>query len=203
MTDVLVATRSEGKLRELRSLLAAHDYNAIDLTTAGIVESAAEDDLESWSTFEENAAAKAGYFRSLSGMIVVADDSGIEVEALRGAPGVHSKRWSGARAGGSLEVDAANNALLLERLEGSANRRAKYVCVAAWAGAGEIVLERGETRGEILRVPRGNNGFGYDPLFLSDDLGISFGEASADAKARVSHRARAFAKLLRRVVDSR
>lgn len=200
---VLLATRSAGKLRELRPMFAAAGFDAIDLDSAGISESPLEDDLETADTFEGNALAKARHFHRVSGLPAVADDSGIEVRALDGAPGVRSKRWSGRPDLAGQALDDANNALLLERLAGASDRRARYVCAAAWCDADGEIVERGETDGAIIAAPRGSGGFGYDPYFVSAELGRTFAEVSATEKARVSHRGRAFSALLRRVVESR
>ncbi|MBA3557030.1 MAG: non-canonical purine NTP pyrophosphatase [Gemmatimonadaceae bacterium] len=193
---VLLATRNLGKLRELRPLFARAGIGVRDLMDAGLPESSDEDALESYSTFEENAIAKARYFFHLSGIEAVADDSGLEVAALRGEPGVRSKRWSGRADLSGMALDHANNAKLLAQLSFSDDRRARFVCAAAWVdGSGERVA-RGETHGRILTQPRGTLGFGYDPLFESDDLGMTFGEADGPAKEVVSHRGRAFRALL-------
>ena len=195
---VLLATRSEGKLRELAPLFADAGVVALTLDEAGIEESPAEDTLEAFESFEENALAKARYFRELAPTwMVVADDSGLEVAALGGAPGVRTKRFSGRSDLGGQALDDANNATLLKALEGAKDRRARYVCVAALVGDfGELTF-RGETEGRILLVPRGSGGFGYDPLFLSDDLGVTFAEVGRTDKERVSHRGRAFTALVR------
>jgi XTP/dITP diphosphohydrolase len=196
MDGLLLATRSAGKLRELRPLFAAHGIQVADLSDAGIAESAAEDELEAHDTFEGNALAKARHFHSVTGRPTVADDSGLVVDALGGLPGVHSKRWSGRGDLVGLALDGENNRLLLERLRGVADRRAHYVCVAAYADDRIALTRRGAVHGRILEAPRGANGFGYDPLFLSDELGRTFGEASREAKEQVSHRGRAFRALL-------
>lgn len=196
MKRVLLATRSAGKLRELRPLFAERGLAVLDLAEAGIVESAAEDDLEAFETFEENALAKGRYFAALSGLPVAADDSGIEVRALDGHPGVRSKRWSGRPDLNGQALDDENNRLLLARLAGVADRRARYVCAAAFVEGEREVVRRGEVAGSIVREPSGANGFGYDPYFVSDELGVTFGVASTGEKARVSHRARAFRALL-------
>ena len=197
-SPALLATRSAGKLRELVPLFAARGIDVIDLTAAGIVESAAEDELEAYATFEENALAKARYFHARSGRPTFADDSGLEVDALGGAPGVMSKRWSGRSDLAGQALDDENNRLLLERLHGAANRRARYVCVAAYVDAGRALVNRGETVGQIIDVPRGEHGFGYDPYFLSSELDRTFGEATGAEKEGVSHRGRAFRALLSR-----
>lgn len=196
---VLVATRSEGKLREIRDLLEAAGLTPVDLGAAGIAEAPEEDGLETAPSFEANALAKARYFHRRSGMPAIADDSGLEVRALEGAPGVLSKRWSARPDLRGDSLDAANNALLLRRLTGVADRQARYVCAAAFSDGDVEMVERGEVRGTITTVARGRSGFGYDPYFESAELGKTFGEASAAEKARVSHRARAFAKLLQRL----
>ena len=184
-------------------MFAAAGFDAIDLDAAGIAESPLEADLETAETFEENALAKARHFHRVSGLPTAADDSGIEVRALGGAPGVRSKRWSNRPDLGGQALDDANNALLLERLKGESDRRARYVCAAAWCdAAGELVV-RGVTEGAIGVEPLGTGGFGYDPYFTSAELGRTFAEVTAAEKARVSHRGRAFSALLRRVVESR
>lgn len=212
---VVLATRNQGKVRELAPLFASVHAVVRTLDDVGLVETGQEEALEVHATFEENALAKARwFFARLAGgdapfatarMMVVADDSGLEVDALRGAPGVHSKRWSGRSDvhGGALEE--ANNVFLLQRLAdaqaaGAPSRTARYICAAAgvWS-AGEIAV-RGSTEGTILAVPHGTHGFGYDPYFWSTDLGMTFGEASREAKADVSHRGRAFRVLLEHLV---
>jgi XTP/dITP diphosphohydrolase len=173
------ATKNPGKLREFIQI--AGDVQPLpDLDRIAAPE-------ETGDTFEQNAADKAIYYsRSCDGPLFV-DDSGIQVDALGGAPGVYSARFSGPDA-----TDEANNRLLLERMRGQSNRRARYVCVIALALRGALIgTFRGEVEGEILDAPRGSNGFGYDPLFYYPPFGRSFGEVSADEKRQVSHRARA------------
>lgn len=216
---IVLASRNEGKLRELAPLFAGVDADVCTLTDVAIAETAHEDALESGDTFEDNAMAKARWFyaqlaarqpdrvpdRVTGGhaplVMVVADDSGLEVDALQGAPGIHSKRWSGRSDLDGQALDDANNALLLEKLAaaqaaGAPSRTARYICAAAavW-GDGELVV-RGSTEGTLLTVPHGENGFGYDPYFWSTDLGMSFGDATREAKAAVSHRGRAFGVLV-------
>ena len=192
----LLATRSLGKLYELRPMFSAAGLEVIDLDAAGIAESNAEEKLEEFETFEENALSKASYFRAKSGLVTIADDSGLEVKALGGAPGVRTKRWSGRTDLEGRALDVANNEFLLRKLGKSTDRRARYVCVAALVDERGHRTFRGETEGEILEGPRGEGGFGYDPLFLSSDLGITFAEAERAAKERTSHRGRAFAQLI-------
>ncbi|MDB4905770.1 MAG: Nucleoside-triphosphatase rdgB [Gemmatimonadetes bacterium] len=199
---LLLATRSAGKLRELRPMFEERGLRVVDLVEAGIAEGADEDGLEVFETFEENALAKARWFHARSGMPTVADDSGLEVRALGGRPGVRSKRWSGRADLRGEALDEANNAMLLQALEGAVDRRARFVCVAALVdgvrGAMGERTWRGEVRGVLLREGRGAGGFGYDPYFAAEDTGgvRSFGELTGEEKSRVSHRARAFALLL-------
>lgn len=196
-SPLLLATRSLGKLHELGPMLEARGIATATLDAVGVPESVADEDgLEHFETFEENALAKARYFFGRAGRRpTVADDSGLEVLALGGRPGVRTKRWSGRTDVSGRALDAANNAKMLSELAGVADRRARYVCVAAYIdGHGERVF-RGESTGRILEAARGTGGFGYDPLFLSDDLGVTFAEATREQKEQVSHRGRAFAQL--------
>ena len=198
---VVLATRSEGKLRELRPLFAGAGLAVHDLREAGLPVSPDEDSVEAFDTFEANALAKARYFQALTGRPTVADDSGLEVEALQWAPGVHSKRWSGRRDLDGQALDDANNAKLLAALQGVPDPKARYVCVAAFCDGSRELVVRGSTEGMIVRDARGAEGFGYDPYFLSAELGATFGESSREAKERVSHRGRAFRALLERLSD--
>lgn len=192
----LLATRSAGKLRELRPLFENAGIDVIDLTDAGIVETAAEDALEVFTTFEENALAKARYFHARSGRPTFADDSGLAVVVLGGAPGVLSKRWSRRADLSGQALDDENNRVLLERLRGESDRRASYVCAAAYVDDTRSLVRVGESWGSIVDSPSGGNGFGYDPYFWSEELGVTFADASREAKERVSHRGRAFRALL-------
>jgi XTP/dITP diphosphohydrolase len=196
---VLLATRSAGKIRELRPLLLARGIGVISLDDAGIAETDAEDALEIYSTFEENALAKARHFSRISGRPTLADDSGLAVDVLGGKPGVLSKRWSGRTDLTGQPLDDENNRLLLEALKGKEDRRAHYVCAAAYADASREFVCRGEVHGRVLDAPSGAGGFGYDPYFFADELGMTFGDASREQKAAISHRARAFAALLDRL----
>jgi len=180
----------------LRPVFAAHGMAVIDLREAGIAESIEEDDLEAYATFEENALAKAKYFHKRSRMPTVADDSGLAVRALGGRPGVHSKRWSGRADLVGQPLDDENNRLLLAALSGVAERIASYVCAAAYVDDSRAIVRRGEVEGRIVDRPSGVNGFGYDPYFFSRELGRTFGDASVEEKERVSHRGRAFVRLL-------
>lgn len=196
---VLLATRSEGKLRELRPLFAAAGLALQDLRDAGMAAVPDEDAVEAFETFEANALAKARYFHALTGRPAMADDSGLEVEALHGQPGVRSKRWSGRTDLSGQALDDANNAKLLAALRDVREPRARYVCAAAYCDSVREEVVRGETSGTIVRDARGVEGFGYDPYFLSVELGATFGESTREEKERVSHRGRAFRALLERL----
>lgn len=196
---LLAATRSAGKRRELVRVLAPAGIELVFPDDLGIPESPPEQALELAETFEANARHKADYFARLTGNPTFADDSGLEVIALGGAPGVRSRRWAGA-TGSPSAVDAANNAELLRRLAGAPvhRRGARYRCVLTLLRSPMAVPEvfQGTCMGRILEAPQGTGGFGYDPLFWSDELGKSFGEASAEEKDAVSHRGRALRALL-------
>jgi XTP/dITP diphosphohydrolase len=203
-TALLIATRSEGKLREIRPIFAAAGLTLVSLDDLEIEESDEEAELEPFATFEQNALSKARYFYEVSGGIpTVADDSGLEVAALGGQPGVRSKRWSGRHDLTGVELDAENNRTLLTSLDGMADTSARYVCVAAYVAVGLELTARGETSGSIVRTPRGSGGFGYDPYFLSPELGRTFGESTQSEKERVSHRGRAFRELVARIKSGR
>jgi XTP/dITP diphosphohydrolase len=199
---LLLATRSAGKLRELREIFAEFDLEVTDVSSLGIPESLAEDQLERFETFEENAVAKARYFFEMSGgMPTFGDDSGMCVDALGGEPGVYSKRWSGNEGLEREALDAANNAKLVARMTAARQREGftdtgRYVCVAAFMDHFGEEMRRGEIEGRVLQSPRGSGGFGYDPYFEAPDLGGTFAESSIENTARNSHRSRAFRALL-------
>jgi XTP/dITP diphosphohydrolase len=192
---LLAATRSGGKQAEFRRLLEGAGHEVVFPDDAGIpLRPEIEEGLEVESTFEGNARRKAEYFARLSGMPTIADDSGLEVIALGGAPGVRSRRFSGIE-GSEEQVSAANNAELLRRLAGAppARRSARYRCVIVYLSspdAAPVVFE-GTCPGRILEAPDGTGGFGYDPLFLSAELGRSFGSATPAEKDVISHRGKA------------
>ncbi len=192
----LLASRSEGKLRELNGILASAGLHALNLSEAGFHPRPEEDAIECYDTFEDNALAKARFFNALSGMPTFADDSGLCVDALAGSPGVWSKRFSKRPDLSGQDLDDANNEKLLHEIAGVSNWSAGYKCAAAFAHGSTEVFEMGEVRGRIVKIPRGSEGFGYDPYFLSTELGQTFGEASIEAKEVVSHRGRAFRALL-------
>ena len=200
----LLATRSAGKLRELREIFDEFGLDVTDVSTLGIAESLAEDQLERFETFEENALAKARYFFDISGGLpTFGDDSGMCVDALDGEPGVYSKRWSGSEGLDRGALDAANNAKLVARMTAARRKdemgftdSARYVCVAAFRDHSGIEMRRGEIEGRVLQSPRGSGGFGYDPYFEAPDMGGTFAESSIENTARNSHRSRAFRALL-------
>ena len=203
-TALLLATRSEGKMRAIKPIFAAAGITLVSLDELEIEESDEENTLEPFDTFEENALSKARYFYEVSGGIpTIADDSGLEVDALNGEPGVRSKRWSGRTDLRGPALDEANNQALIASLSGVSDTTARYVCIAAYIAVGFEVTARGETKGTIVRDRRGSGGFGYDPYFLSSDLGVTFGEAAAGEKQRVSHRGRAFRELVSRIKSGR
>jgi XTP/dITP diphosphohydrolase len=151
---------------------------------------------ETGATFEENAVLKAMYYAPLAPGLLFADDSGLEVDALGGAPGVYSARFAGADSTGQ-----ANNRLLLERMRGVRDRSARFVCVIALVDGARLAgTFRGVVEGEILEEERGANGFGYDPLFFYPPLGCSLGQAPADQKLQVSHRGKALRELWQRLI---
>ncbi len=185
---ILVATTNAGKILELEQILGAEGIEII-----GLGNLTAPEDIETGSTFAENALLKARYFHTRSGLMTIADDSGLEVAALAGAPGVYSARYAGPDAS-----DRERTMKLLEELKDvpAERRAARFVCAAAivWDG-GERVFED-EARGVILSEPRGRNGFGYDPVFYYPPLGRTFAELRAEEKSQVSHRGRAFRSLV-------
>jgi XTP/dITP diphosphohydrolase len=170
-----LATSNPGKVREF--LNAGLDVELLP----GLKEIAAPE--ETGTTFEANAELKAVYYSRYCDGIVLAEDSGLEVDALGGAPGVYSARYAGTGD------DSDNNRHLLAQLRGKADRRGRYVAVIALAQAGEVLATfRGTVEGEILEGPRGNGGFGYDPLFFYPPFGKTFAETTLEEKASVSHR---------------
>lgn len=181
------ATSNAGKLREFRS--AAAGSLTIE-TLPGLADIRVPE--ETGNTFEANAILKAVYYGGFTDGMILAEDSGLEVEALGGAPGVYSARFAGAGA-----TDETNNSLLLEKLQGVTDRRARYVCVIALARRGVMIGTYCATvEGEILTERRGNNGFGYDPLFYYPPFGCTFGEASMEKKQTVSHRGEAVRQMI-------
>jgi XTP/dITP diphosphohydrolase len=197
--EFVLATRSVHKKREVLRILGRHPaIRLISLQDLDLPETAAEDNLENADSFLGNACAKAAYFARLTGRRTIAEDSGLEVDALSGQPGVHTRRFAlldGATNLSGAALDRANNELLIKRMQNvpRGQRSARYVCAAA------LVQPEGATRGavgtcdgEIAIAPIGSGGFGYDPLFFLPDLQCTFAQLSADQKDERSHRAHAF-----------
>ncbi|MGC9972155.1 MAG: RdgB/HAM1 family non-canonical purine NTP pyrophosphatase [Bryobacteraceae bacterium] len=184
------ATTNPGKLREFR-LAAERLGRNIEIATLPNL-SSIDPVEETGDTFEENAVRKAVYYSAYAPGPLFADDSGLEVDALGGEPGVRSARFAGPGA-----TDEANNLLLVEKLRGMERRTARFVCLIALAENGAwLATFRGVVEGEILHEPRGPNGFGYDPLFFYPPFGCSFGEVGGERKLLVSHRGQALRQLL-------
>lgn len=184
---ILLATTNRGKLSELRQILGRQGLEVIGLSAKESTE-----EVETGSTFEENALLKARQYHRISGLPTIADDSGLEVEALGGAPGIFSARYAGVGADDGERI----RKLLAEMEQVPENlRRARFICAAAvvWDG-GEVVV-RDEVQGVILRNKRGENGFGYDPIFFYQPLGRTFAELTPSEKAEVSHRGKAFRRI--------
>jgi len=198
MKRVLIATSNAGKLRDFAGAATAFGIEVAGLANFASLPQVVEDGL----TFEANARKKAeAYSLHAPGEIVIADDSGIEIDALGGAPGIHSARYAADHppSAGCNCDDEANNALVLRELQGVSpeKRTGRFVCVIAAARDGKTLeVFRGEAHGIILDSPRGTNGFGYDPLFYFPQIQKAFAELSAEEKARYSHRGAAFRKFL-------
>ena len=201
MKKIVIASNNLGKLNEIGAILTPLDIEIVPLSALGVSEAE-----EPHFTFVENALAKAHHASRSTGLPALADDSGICVDALGGAPGVRSARFAGEPPAGTMRTreqqDELNNQQLLERLAGETNRKAHYYCV--------IVLTRGpddprpliceaEWHGEIVTAPRGSGGFGYDPLFLVDGTRKTGAEFAPEEKNRISHRAQALAQLVERL----
>ncbi len=193
---LLLATRNPGKVREIRPIFRDAGIELVGLDEAGIPRSSEEEELERGASFAENALAKARYFHALSGMPTLAEDSGLEVDALDGAPGVRTKRFAPTEMQEERGVDMANNLYLLERLQAvpDEERSARFVCAAALVLDGEERVFDGVVEGRILREMRGEGGFGYDPLFWLPERGRTTAELAAHEKNEISHRGRAVRK---------
>lgn len=193
----VLASHNKHKISELQALLSKFipDIEILSLSDVGLEGEIVEDG----ATFEENALIKAR-FAAQSGYIGIGDDSGLCVEALGGEPGIYSARYAGEDAD-----DKKNNDKLLAALAKEPYRQAKFVCCIAcvFPRGGLPIVARGETYGEILVCPRGENGFGYDPLFWVDELGKTFAELSADEKNAISHRGRATVKFANLLAERR
>jgi len=192
MKKLVLASNNAKKIKELNALLAPLGFEVIPQGQLGIPEAE-----EPHCTFVENALAKARHAAEHSGLPALADDSGLCVEALHGAPGVLSARYAG-----DPKSDARNNEKLLTHLAGQANRKAHFYCVLVLVRSAhdpQPIIAEGEWQGEILEAQRGADGFGYDPLFFAPEFGQTAAEMEAEAKNRVSHRGRAMQKLIERL----
>ena len=184
--ELVLATHNPHKTREFRELMGT-SFEIKDLTSSPEIVMPEE----TGSTFEENAILKATTVSNRLGDLVIADDSGLEVDALHGAPGIYSARYAGAKAS-----DIANVDKLLRELRNAGDRSARFCCVIALARAGETLQTfEGLVDGEIVERPRGSNGFGYDPVFRPDGFGETFAEMAAPLKNKISHRGKAVARL--------
>ena len=197
--ELLLATRSAHKVQEIRMILSGiPGLTLLDLDDIGLEWRDEEEALEPFDTFEENARSKAEYFHTRTGLPTVADDSGLEVDALQGEPGVRSKRFAPVEGLIGHKLDQANNDYLTQQL-GSLEiekRTSQYVCVAVLSGfTDQMIIARGEAKGVILTEPRGDGGFGYDPYFFKPDLEMTFAELHPDQKNELSHRGKAFRTL--------
>ncbi|HEX3651516.1 MAG TPA: RdgB/HAM1 family non-canonical purine NTP pyrophosphatase [Rhizomicrobium sp.] len=186
---LLVATHNPGKLREMAELLSPFGINAKSVAETGLPEPE-----ETGTTFAENALLKAGAAAGGSGLVSLADDSGLCVSALDGAPGIYSARWAGPAKDFAAGISRVEREL---REKDATDFSAKFVCVLALASPdGDTETFEGEVRGHLEFPPRGNRGFGYDPIFVPEELSETFGELEPRQKHAMSHRARAFEKFL-------
>ncbi|MBW1739662.1 MAG: XTP/dITP diphosphatase [Deltaproteobacteria bacterium] len=184
---LVLATRNTGKIREIRELLRDFPVEIKSLDDFGPIPPIEEDG----TTFDENAYKKASFAAKVLGLPVLADDSGLEVDALGGAPGVHSARYAGPGA-----TDKENNAKLLREMQGKTHRAAAFTCVISIAVPSGVALTyEGRCEGLVAEAPAGDNGFGYDPLFYYPPLDRTFAQLSPEEKNRVSHRGKALAEL--------
>ena len=191
---LIIASNNAHKLTEMKAILAPFFDDVQSMREAGIEHETVEDG----ETFMENAVKKARELAEISGCCAIADDSGLCVDALGGAPGVYSARYSGVHGD-----DKANNAKLLRELEGVENRGAHYACAIALAWPdGRLLTAEDYLYGEIAHDERGSNGFGYDPLFLIPELGMRTAELSPEEKNRISHRGKALRQLVEKLKSS-
>ena len=186
---IVAATHNEGKVRELAELLAPFGVNCVSAASLGLPEPD-----ETGASFAENAAIKAEAAAGASGMIALADDSGLEVAALSGAPGIHSARWGGGDRDFGLAMERVHREL---EARGASDARANFTSALALAAPeGQVRIFEGKVFGTLTWPPRGSRGFGYDPIFLPDGYTQTFGEIAPELKNELSHRMRAFEKLM-------
>lgn len=183
MPKLVLATRNQGKVKEMRRLMQAHP----EIEIISVADFDIGDVEETGATFEENALLKAETIARATGLAAMADDSGLCVDALDGAPGIYSARWSGVHGD-----DAANIEKLLAQMEKVDDRSAQFVCVIAlYSPDGRHLLIRGELEGSVRRSRAGNNGFGYDPIFEPNGMNVTLAEVSPEKKDEISHRGKA------------
>ncbi|MDE2182579.1 MAG: RdgB/HAM1 family non-canonical purine NTP pyrophosphatase [Alphaproteobacteria bacterium] len=190
--SLVVASHNPGKVREIADLLRPHGIVVRGAAELGLVEPE-----ETGKTFAENAVLKARVASQASGLPALADDSGLSVAALGGEPGIYSARWAGPGKDFSIAMKRVEEEL---NKRGAKDRSAKFVCALALAGHGIEVFE-GEVHGRLVFPPRGSKGFGYDPIFVADGMSRTFGEIEPAEKHAISHRARAFAKFAKAVLE--
>jgi len=197
---LVLASGNAGKLREFGDLLEPLDFDVVAQGALGIA-----DAEEPFATFVENALAKARHASRESGLPALADDYGICVDALGGAPGVHSARYAFDPQSGEPKSELRNNAKLIEALRGETNRKAHYYCIVVFvrhADDPEPLIAEGRWYGEIVDAPRGEGGFGYDPHFLVPDLGLTAAQLPAEKKHTLSHRGHALRRLIALLSDA-
>jgi XTP/dITP diphosphohydrolase len=195
--SLVAATHNKGKLREFRDL-----FDPLGIAVASSSELGVSEPEETGSTFEENARLKAVATATATGRLALADDSGLAVEALAGAPGIHSARWAGEPRDFYRAMSKVENDLQAMGAFAPAQRRAKFVCVLCLANTeGAVQFFEGTVPGHLVWPPRGTQGFGYDPMFVPDGYDMTFGEMDPDNKHAISHRARAFAAFRAAVVE--
>lgn len=185
--ELIVASNNKNKIKEIKEIFKEISTNILSLKDINFN----KEIEETGTTFEENSLIKAKAIYNLYHKAVIADDSGLMVDSLGGAPGVYSHRYAGIE-----EDDYANNLKLINNLKGVTDRKARFVCVITYINSlGEVVQTRGEVEGEIIDEARGNNGFGYDPYFYIKSLDKTMAELSLEEKNEISHRSKALAKL--------
>ena len=192
---LVVATHNQGKVREIAELFAPYGIVCVPVASLGLTEPE-----ETGASFAENAALKAEAATAASGLPAVSDDSGLEVEALGGAPGIHSARWAGPAKDFSLAMQRLERDI---EVSGASDRRANFTCALAFARPGaETLVFTGKVFGTLVWPPRGTRGFGYDPIFVPEGYSETFGEMEPHRKNALSHRMRAFAKLILAIYDN-
>ncbi len=191
--DIIIASNNQNKIREFKKIFENSKINLYSLKEKGID----IDIVEDGGTFEENAYIKASTIASLTGLLAIADDSGLMCEALDGAPGIYSARYAG-----DFHDDLKNNELLIKNIKDKENRKAKYVCaICLCKPNGEHIITKGECYGTIIDNAKGNNGFGYDPYFFIEEYGRTMAEITLDEKNLISHRAKALNSLKERYFE--